>query len=355
MKKSNLLILLFISFLALPACFKKKNLPTNYGFGNKAISFFESLPEDELLHINLKTDFKNLIKEKDNPSYQPAIIDYEDAFGEHQTWKVKVKPRGNMRRQICSFPPLKIKFPKSLLQERGMKAIKTMKIAVGCEDREVYQQYLLREYLAYKIYQIITEQSFKVKLAKVRIEDTSEKLKPFNTFAILIEHEKEMAERLGARLVKMKVFEKDKLSQEAFDKFCLFQYMIGNTDWHVKNSHNIKLLALEAEREVIPVAYDFDYAGFVNTPYAVPKEGLGISHVSARFYQGLCRNKEEFEPILQSFRDKKEEVLRLCKSMSHLDKGSQKYVDHFIHSFYKIIEHPRKTKRQILKHCGLDN
>ncbi len=354
--KNNILFLFLVLFIIpIISCSKKRIQSYDFGFGNKAVSVFETLPEEDLVNFNLKTDFKNLIRGKAKPTYQPAILTYEDQFGNPFEWKIKVKPRGNMRREICYYPPLKIKFPKKALQARGMKEIKTMKIALGCQGRDIYQQYILREFLAYKMYHLLTEHSFKVKLAKIRIEDTEGKMKPVNSFAILIEHEKEMAERLDGRVVKQKIFEKRDLSEAAFDRLCLFQFMIGNTDWHVKNLHNLKLLALRSETKTVPVAYDFDYSGLVNTTYSVPKPGIDITHVTHRYYQGVCRDKEAMEPILQSFRDKKEAILELCETFPHLDKTSRKQLLKYMDSFYKILENPRKTKRQILKHCDQDS
>ena len=54
----------------------------------------------------------------------------------------------------------------------------------------------------------------------------------------------------------------------------MFQYMIANTDWSTTFLHNAKLIQLNDTKKYIPLAYDFDMAGFVDAPYAVADPSL---------------------------------------------------------------------------------
>jgi hypothetical protein len=58
---------------------------------------------------------------------------------------------------------------------------------------------------------------------------------------------------------------------ETFLKMAVFQYMIGNTDWSVPYLHNIRILSFDAQTIPSVVPYDFDHAGIVNAPYALPR------------------------------------------------------------------------------------
>ena len=64
----------------------------------------------------------------------------------------------------------------------------------------------------------------------------------------------------------------------------LFQYSIGNTDRSIPGRHNIQMVKSKDSTISKPfvIPYDFDYAGIVNTSYAVPDKNLGIESVTER-------------------------------------------------------------------------
>ena len=65
----------------------------------------------------------------------------------------------------------------------------------------------------------------------------------------------------------------------------LFEYLIGNLDFSFNGLHNTELLATTDGR-VLPVAYDFDFSGAVNTSYAVPPPDYGVPNVRTRKFMG---------------------------------------------------------------------
>ena len=91
----------------------------------------------------------------------------------------------------------------------------------------------------------------------------------------------------------------------------IFEYMIGNTDWSVFASHNIKLLLSKSDsfHVSIRIPYDFDYSGFVNTDYAIPDPRLNISNVRERVYRGYPRTIDEMDETLDIFRESKKKYL----------------------------------------------
>jgi hypothetical protein len=70
-------------------------------------------------------------------------------------------------------------------------------------------------------------------------------------------------------------------------------YMIGNTEYSVMRSeprkdccHNVDLMAPKGESVYTPVAYDFDFAGMVNAPYAEPNPRYRLPNVRVRLFKG---------------------------------------------------------------------
>lgn len=316
-------------------------------------SIFDALMRDDYLPMTIETDYRQLKKKrKSGDDYQPARLTYTNNKGEKHELNIQVKPRGKMRRQVCDFPPLKIRFSEEDLAARGLKSFETLKIVTLCKNSKLFEQYTLREYLAYRLLSILTDRSFRVQLAKINFVDTNGKDTQMESFAILIEHPDEMAQRLGGKVLPNNIFSDRLLNTDAFEFFCVFQYMIGNTDWHPFSGHNMVLYSQLDTVMPVPIPYDFDYAGIVNAPYAVPHELIDIHDVSERFYQGYCRKEEQLKQTLELFIKKKSEILNYCQQFPYFDDTSRKYVMKYIQSFFEIIENKGRTKREILEHCN---
>jgi hypothetical protein len=126
----------------------------------------------------------------------------------------------------------------------------------------------------------------------------------------------------------------------------MFQYMIGNTDWSVPNFHNIKLLrkAKDSLAPPLVVPYDFDFAGLVNAPYAIPHEGLGIEKVTERLYRGFPRTMEELEKMAALFNEKRQSFTDLIKNFDLIDKGDRDTMIKYMNEFYAIINNKKKLQ-----------
>jgi hypothetical protein len=150
-----------------------------------------------------------------------------------------------------------------------------------------------------------------------------------------------MAERNNCVEKKNRTFATEATNRQQITFVSVFQYMVGNTDWAVPNYHNIKLMVPKTDTlaRPYPVPYDFDYAGFVNAPYAVPAEDLDIRNVRERSYRGFPRTMEELQPILDVFKEKKETILLAISNFSLLGPNEKKDMRKYIGQFYDIIEH----------------
>ena len=98
-----------------------------------------------------------------------------------------------------------------------------------------------------------------------------------------------MAKRNSCRELENVAINTEQTERKQMTLVALFEYMIGNTDWSVPAYHNIKLMQDRKNPESIPFAvpYDLNHCGFVNAPYAVPPEELGIETVKDRMYRGF--------------------------------------------------------------------
>ncbi len=317
-------------------------------------TIFEHLQQEpgDYLHIVLESDYKKLIQQKKEDEYQPATLTIRRSDGSEEKWQTDIKPRGNMRRSVCEIPPIKIRFDEEQLLERGLDKRSTLKMVILCRNGNGYEQLVLREYLAYKLYNLITDHSFQVQLAKVTYLDAGGKDRGFDeSFAFFIEHPKDLADRTEASMLEHQRFGSRLMNTDAGERFAMFQYMIGNTDWYFFNNHNVEVCGIPGTSDLIPLPYDFDYAGLVKSPYAVPHDRIGTKTVLERYYQGYCRSEEETMETVQLFLSKKKEIMKMASTFPYFAKYSRKHVTQYLSKFFDILETPRKLKQEILWHC----
>lgn len=199
------------------------------------------------------------------------------------------------------------------------------------------------------MYNLLTPFSFKVRLAQITYIDTGRKLKTSEQFAIFIEPMEELTRRLKVLEVKNNQYGIYYTEEKSTDLLCMFAYMTGNTDWSVAGRHNIKLV--HKDQQLIPIPYDFDYTGLVNTYYAIPREGFGLTNVRERAYFGPCRELLNYTIAAQQIKNKKIEFHQLIESFELLDSSNKKYMHLYLNEFYKNIERPDFIKYHIVPNC----
>lgn len=264
---------------------------------------------------------------------------------------VTVSIRGNFRRENCFIPPLRIDFKKP---NSALAALGTLKLVSSCKLGEDYENYLLTEYLVYKMYNLLTEKSFRVRLLQLTYRDSTSKVKEFTRYAFLLEDTKDMAKRNKMREYKQLNVGTEQTNREQMTLVAIFQYMIGNTDWSVPVKHNIRLINDNNDNPALlpyPVPYDFDYCGLVNAEYAVPYEELGLDNVRQRLYRGYPRTMEELNKTLQVFKEKKEKIYSLVTEMKLLGKNKQKDIINYLDGFYDIINKPKEVASIFIKNA----
>ena len=296
---------------------------------------------DELLTFTISGDTRSLFKDRiGQPKYYPITLSYEDENADNVSIDLKVKTRGNFRRKKgnCVYPPLllnfsRLKTPKSSLFAGQDK----LKLVTPCQGAK----YVVKEYLAYKLYNLITEQSFRARLVKVIFDDSKKGKKTDPLYGILLEDEDQMAARNKASIFKKNRVRPNKTEPSSFLKMAVFEYMIGNTDWSTQYRHNVKLLN-QGSALLATVPYDFDHAGIVHAPYAKPAPALLLESTRVRRYRGYCLSSlEKLDPVFALFNELKDDFYKVYENCEHLEKSDRKSTLKFLDQFYKIINDPK--------------
>lgn len=317
-------------------------------------SIFQVLSQDGIKEITVITDLKKLRKGKlkQEPKYQLATLHYIDVDGKHIHFNVDVRARGKMRKQYCSFPPIKFRFSKKELKKAGLEPkFHTLKLVSHCKSSNKSEQLMMKEFFVYQMYNLLTDRSFRVKLLTVHYVDLGNRKKDCTEFAFFIENTKEMSARIGGKEYEPQKFKLTLFEHETTAVQDIFQFMIGNTDYKVKGIHNLKFVLIDGERGIFPIPYDFDYAGIIDAPYAVPAEGIQIKDVSQRYFTGFCQADPILYRAISRFQEEREPIFSLLENSEGLNKSSKKSMRSYIQSFYKILDNPASIEQWIVGFC----
>ncbi|MDX1665890.1 MAG: hypothetical protein R3350_01615 [Saprospiraceae bacterium] len=319
-------------------------------------TLFERIQTDLLPEVALETDLEQLIGQSEaasaragegteiDPPYQGASFSWYDTTGARQQLDIKVRGRGKSRRRICDFPPMKLNFDKSDLRDMELAPFDKVKLVTHCNGME---DLVLREYLAYRLYNELTEYSFLVQPLKVNYRDSEGKLDPQTYFGLMLEPDDQLANRLGGRILPKDPDKLKGISKKHYCLLTLFQYMIGNTDWNLSLLHNIELIAVDDKAVPVPIPYDFDQSGLVNAPYATPYPSLPIGNVRERLFQWRGKNREGLEEAIAVFLHRKAALFGLVEEVPWLAGESKDDMLQYLQSFYDILENPERLEKEM--------
>ena len=330
-------------------------LISGYGYaqeGEKTKPLFSS---EEVLEIVIAMDVRTVInnrKVEDRVDHK-AKLSYLTSEGDSVSYKIKVRVRGNNRAnpQVCSFPPLKLDFKKKKVDSTLFEGQNKLKLVTHCKPGASGEEFILREYYTYKLYEMISPYSFKVRLCRIKYVDTEGKFKDDSHYGFLIEDIDDVAARNGMVEYKEKVLNQEVCERKELDRLMFFQYLIGNLDWSVPYMHNFKLVANKERPRPVAIPYDFDYAGIINKPDATPPVNFEIASVRERVFRGLCRAEGGYDDALNYFQEKKSDIYSLYESSPYLSDKSKKYTVNYLNSFYKILDDPKKVRQNIVTAC----
>jgi hypothetical protein len=343
MKKYAILPVLLFIFLSSPVLSQPQKIDSS--------KFFT---EDHPVEMKLNSDFRKLINNKLKMAEQPATVSLKLTDNSSYSGETTIRARGVTRKETCTMPPIMVDFRKPAANS-PLSPLHKLKLVCGCSTSAEEERLVLKEYLTYKIYTLLTDMSFRVRLAKVTYEDSKGK-KPYTQYGYFIEDVDAMAKRNHCRELEKVATAQERTDRNQMTLISLFQYMIGNADWSVANYHNIKLLLSKDETKKIPYAvpYDFDYCGLVNAYYALPPEQLGNKDVRERVYRGFPRTMEELQIVIEKFNDQKANIKNLIMNFEPLPLKTRSEMMDYIEEFYKIINDKKMVEHYFISGARKD-
>jgi hypothetical protein len=315
-----------------------------------APAFFEAQdPIDVILTANIG---KLRGDKRTDPPWRSATMSYKGLDGNPLTVPIQARTRGIWRLRMCDFPPLRLNFSGEKSKGSIFHHLDKPKLVSYCQDTDGYEQYILQEFQLYRIYQLLTPVSHKARLLRLTYADSGSGKVRATRYGFVIEEPKAIAARIGGKMMAQKGALPGDLDPDQDALVGVFQYMIGNTDFSVSALHNMELL-FKPDGTVMPIAYDFDFAGAVNARYAVPDEKLSIPNVRRRLFRGYCTSPESYARAFALFKEKKPEIYALYNDEigKLMDRGTVKETLRYFDEFYETINDQRSTKRLIIEPC----
>ena len=308
---------------------------------------------DDLFEISLKFDITAYKRAKSDTLYFDALLTYFNNEEDSVTKNIKVRARGNIRRTaVCDFPPLMLNFKMKDSVGGEFSGINKLKIVPYCQIG--YESYILKEYLVYKLYNVLTDYSLKTRLFKITYINSAKEKKPLTQYGFAIEPMNLFEKRTGTKELKFTGMTQRSIKPEMLDQMAIFNYMVGNTDWSVPIQHNVIMFVNEPPKQDftnLVAAYDFDYAGIVNADYAVPFTTLPIETVRDRLYMAVCRDESVFTEALKEFVEKKDAFYKVINEFPYLSERAKKDMTGYLDTFYSGIDKRNSLVKKLLTDC----
>jgi hypothetical protein len=306
------------------------------------------------LAVTLTADFHQLFKDRDtlNQKKYPATLVWS-AGDDTGTVAVELSTRGHSRLLpvVCDFTPLWVHLPARETRPRFWHGQPELKLTVNCKPKNKdYEQYVLQEYLLYRMYGLFTEMSFRTRLAHTTYLQAGAGDTVAYTWAFFVEDADDLARRNQGEDFQQSGVRFGDVDSVAMLRMGVFNYMIGNTDWSLPLLHNVRILKVPPGL-YYTVPYDFDFAGIIKTPYAHPSPKLPIKDVRDRLYRGPCPRMEQLEPIFAEFNARKDTIYALHRSLPDFDPQRAANALKYLDEFYRTINNPGKVKSEFRWQC----
>lgn len=306
------------------------------------------------LEMALQFARKELLEQTNDSTYMPTTL---EVFSGDESYVIQaeIRSRGDFRKKNCFYVPLKFKLEATQTSGTPLAGISKFKLVLPCNLEPDNDNALMKEYLAYKIYEQLMPYHFRTKLIDVQWKDTSRKrARIYQAKAIILEDIDDVALRYGSKEIK-RMIPPQQQDDTTSVGLAYFEYLIANTDFSTRGRHNIKLIFKQGR--ILPIPYDFDLSGLVNASYAEVSGTSNLSkridEVTQRAYKGFIRDEAVMRAMRGYYLEQKDLVLSVISAHKGLfkDRGTTRKMVQFITDFYKVLEDDKKFERQILNHA----
>lgn len=297
---------------------------------------------DDYLDIIITMDFDSVMNDtSETPSYHSVRISYRNEDSSWISLDAEIRVRGNFRKKSenCDFPPFKLRFGKKDRTNTIFENARELKMVTHCQsDISEWEQYVIQEYLIYRLYEVLSDISYRTRLLKVTYTDKNDPGMTLRRFSFFIEYPDLLEERLNGHMIGVQTVIPENVDWEHYVLISFFQYLIINTDWSLPIMHNTDLISLDYFKPPVPVPFDFDWSGLINIPYKVPTLAGMQTRIAERVYKGPCLNNKEAKRIKKLFEEKKSDLFNVYIDCPYLNDDLKIETLNKLQLFFQILE-----------------
>lgn len=297
----------------------------------KTPSLFGKLTATEAAQVVLETDLDVFLDNRKTEDQFPGVVTLADG----SVFKANLSVRGKFRRMSCKYPPLKIKVPKKALVAAGLDTLNEFKLLLPYDDGKASGEWLVKEYLSYRMFEHLTPNSVRARLLQLTLKD-SRTGKSNTMMCVAVENKEETLVRLQGTLVETYGITEEQLDADQYALTAVFQYMIGNTDWQVNAYRNVRLVKTSGNDKLLVLPYDLDFSGMVNPSYARPSLDYNLASVTDRYFMARDLDPEKLRGAVQRFQQSRTAFYALCQSPLLTPKATREMTN-YLDSFFKQI------------------
>jgi hypothetical protein len=256
---------------------------------------------------------------------------------------------GISRLEECGSPSLKIELDPETTAGTPFEGHRCVRMVRPCHRGPSFD----------RSYAMVAGPALRTRLARCRFRDAQRPSAEHARLAFFLEDIGEAAARNGLAWLDIEVLSVGDLDPDQVALLTLFQYMVGNTDWSALMSspgerccHNMAVLGVEAgdgRPSLLP--FDFDFAGIVNAPYALPDQQIPIQRVTQRIYRGFCAHNDRLPAAIEHLNRLRPQLEALYADDRLPSPKARQRALKYIESFYDTINDPQSVQRKILRHC----
>ncbi len=337
--------------------------PGNVSAESPAPLLFDS---HDVLELTMPVDFNTLCRPSEQPDcdYTSTVLEYTDANGKQQSLPIGILRRDGWRamQANCQVPTIFVRFSNEhtigtpfegqsilALTSHCGKAVPTDTVRSRALPDQ-FESYVSNEYLGYRLYNLVTDVSLRVRFIKITYANLENPHLSFTRNGFFAEHFEDLAARMGAQLLPENSFDPARLSLEAADQLALFNFMVGNTDWSIENQDNVFLLRFPDGKDV-PVIYDLDMSGLVNAHYASPSPDLPVKKVRHRYYLGYCHPDTDWDALFAKFNGMEKDIMTMVIETPGFGRGDRRQSGVYLDTFFDNLDSEKARETRIIERC----
>jgi hypothetical protein len=316
----------------------------NYSLAQTAVpdsskKSFRLFADDKIIDITLRFDLTSYFRTKPTVDYLKANMTIHLSKTDSISRDIGLRTYGTFRNKYCQFAPIELNIEKAHFGYSDLDKMFRLKMIPECTSGTENKNYILKEYLAYKLFNVLTDTSLRVRLVTVNFIDTEKKRDPIHKYGFFIEPVETLTARTNSIQIDSANLKQKDIVPDVMDRFAIFNYMIGNYDWSVPGLHNVLIIKPVGPEStnLIAIPYNFDWAGLVNASYAIPSKEVGIENVRERIFEGICRSKEVYLKDLVRFSEKKDEFYRVVNEFPYLSQSEKNDVIGYLDGFFNQL------------------